>query len=165
LGRRSGELRSHHVGPGVPLDPPEIGYAKCRELLAPEGLLALVWNLYEPSEDPLDEMVQKVYRREAPELCRKPPDGAETRIQWTLDELRASGCFEEPLLTRYPWINAFTADRYVDLLRSFSDHRKLDPLQLERLIVGIRGEIEACGGTLDRRQIAVLFFAYPRRTY
>jgi len=142
--------------------PPEVGYPKCRSLLSHGGALALIWNLFEPSKDSLDGLVQRVYEREAPELCRRPPHGAETRIQWTLDELRASGCFKEPLLLRYPWTDTFTGDRYADLLRSFSDHRRLDPPKLERLIAGVRTEIEARGGTLDRPQIAVLFFAHTK---
>ena len=143
--------------------PPEIGYSKCCRLLSPEGLLALIWNLYEPSDDPLHEEIQAVYRREAPQLCRRPPDGVETRIRRTLSELRAFGCFQEPLILRYPWIDTFPPDRYADLLRSFSDHRKLGTMKLERLIAGVLEVIETHGGTIGRRQIAVLILAAARR--
>lgn len=54
--------------------PPEIGYRKCLQLMKPEGSLALVWNLYRPSQDPVHDELQQIYARLAPELHKSPAE-------------------------------------------------------------------------------------------
>ena len=141
--------------------PPEIGYPKCRELLKPSGTLALIWNLCAATDDDIRVDLNEVYRHLAPELHQSHPEPPKVRIERTLGEIRASGCFGEPSIREYPWTDTYDAERYADLLRSFSDHRRLGEERLERLIDEVARLIGSRGGVISRHLVAVLFLC-PR---
>ena len=57
-----------------------------------------------------------------------------------------------------PFTLDFTADSYVDLLRTYSDHITLPPDELQRLLDGVRTLItERFGGRLRREWCTVVF--------
>jgi hypothetical protein len=78
-------------------------------------------------------------------------------IARTVNEVNASGLFGEVLIRRYPWSEQYTADRYVKLMHTYSDHRVLDPDTLHSLCAGVRAAIEGFGGVIERHYEAVLY--------
>jgi SAM-dependent methyltransferase len=142
---------------------PNIGYPKAYEALQPNGSLALVWNLFPGSDAPVYQALADVYRTCAPQLGQAAGrHWFGDRIERTVQGIAASGLFEEPDVVRIPWATRYTTSRYLQLLRTFSDHAALHPDTLERLLDGVRLTIDRFGGTIDRRQVAVLFLARRR---
>jgi len=141
---------------------PEIRYAKARDALATGGTLALVWNtaageesLSGPSAG-LEEEIEEVYRREAPNLSEGVP---RERVLDRQREIVASGAFEDVVREDYPWSTRYTSKEYLGLLRTQSDHRLLDPPVLERLLSGIEVVLAGHGGTIHQRYVAKLYLA------
>jgi len=84
------------------------------------------------------------------------------RADRTLREIAASGLFDEPDVVRVPWTSVYTTERYLGLLRTFSDHLALDPPTFDRLLDAVRSTIDRFGGMIERPQIAPLFSSSPR---
>jgi SAM-dependent methyltransferase len=141
---------------------PEIGYLKAHEALRPEGRLALIWKLFPASDAPVYRALADVYRTHAPQLGEATErHGLSQRIERTAQEIAAAGLFEKPDVVRVPWTAHYTTSRYLQLLKTFSDHMALTPETFERLLDGVRQTLERFGGAIDRPQVAVLFVA-PR---
>ena len=62
-------------------------------------------------------------------------------------------------MKQYTWSEAYTGDRYVKSLRTYSGHRGLGEATRNRLFEGIREVIERAGGVVIRPQLVVLFHA------
>jgi SAM-dependent methyltransferase len=144
--------------------PPETGYAKAAAALKDTGSLALFWN-YSPRPDtPLFEAIQQAYRTHAPELARPEPwPTPEERIEQTLTQIDGSGLFGAVQVRRYPWTERYTADQYVKLLHTFSDHIRLGEEAFQRLCAGVHGAIERFGGAMDKPYLSLLYVARVRR--
>ena len=143
---------------------PSIGYPKAHAALRSSGWLALVWNLYPGSDAPIHSALDEDYRVNAPQLYRGfGTRSLEARVARTIDEIRASGLFDEPAVRRYPWTRTYETEDYLKLLRTFSDHLALEPPNLERLLAAVGATIERFGGSIDRPQVATLFLCRPRR--
>lgn len=143
---------------------PEIRFRKARDLLKPNGALALFWHrptltdLGRPYHAPL----QSVYGRVAPELARDfatppHPDAVRTEYQ---DLITACGLFGDLLARKHYVAMEYSAAAYRSLLGTFSDHRALDAGKRERLLSGIEAVInrEFCGKII-RETVALLYLA------
>jgi SAM-dependent methyltransferase len=147
--------------------PPEVRYEKARRLLRPEGTLAVFAN----RDAAVLEEVQPAYGRHG-QRESTPHDGEAWRevhppdIAAGIEDARASiersGCFTGVDFHRFPWQRSFTAEQYVALLRTHSDHVTLPPEVLEPLLKDVATAIETAGGTVTRRYEAVLMLARPR---
>ncbi|MBU0494188.1 MAG: class I SAM-dependent methyltransferase [Chloroflexi bacterium] len=144
--------------------PPEVGYARAAEALKDTGAIALFWNYYPGSDTPLIQALDEVYRARAPQLALDDKGGLfqEELVEKTLADFAASGCFGEVMLRRYPWSKQYTADQYVKLLQTYSDHRSLDEETLRYLCAGVRETIEQRGGTVERPYLSVLYIAHKQ---
>ena len=67
--------------------------------------------------------------------------------------------FGEPLRKSYPWAKDYTADEWVALLRTQSDHRLLPPGQLDELTSRIHQLLQAKGGLYHHRYVCRLWAA------
>jgi hypothetical protein len=98
-------------------------------------LIALFWNRHVQADvsDAFYSEVETIYERWAPHLVdsfRLP-----TLNDAKGDEhIAESGLFGPVSLRRYGWREEFDADRYVALLRTYSDHLALTPSDLEALL-------------------------------
>ena len=145
---------------------PEVRYAKARRLLRPGGTLAVFAN----RDAAVLEEVQAAYRRHDlreivahdREAWREafPPDVA-AGIEDARTSIERSGAFREIEFHRFPWQRSFTAEGYLALLRTHSDHVTLPPEVSEPLLKDVAAAIEAAGGTVTRRYEAVLMLARP----
>jgi SAM-dependent methyltransferase len=144
--------------------PPEVGYAKTAAALKDAGALALAWNHSPLPDTPLFEATQQAYRQYAPELTRSEPrPTAEELIERTVNEIDASGLFREVQVRRYPWTERYTADQYVKLMHTFSDHVRLGKDAFQRLCAGVREAIARFGGVVTKPYLSLLYVANVRR--
>jgi len=139
---------------------PSIGYPKAHAALRSSGCLALIWNVFPGSNAAVHRALGEDYRKHAPQLSRAPGRRSlEERVERTIDEIRASGLFDEPSIHRYPWTRTYTTADYRKLLRTFSDHLSLETSGLERLLAAVGATIDRFGGSIDRPQVATLILA------
>ncbi len=143
---------------------PRHRYKKTQALLKPGGALALMWNL--PVQTAVSQMylapLQAVYQEAAPELTENfssppPPKAVKTDFP---AEIAASGFFEPVQIREHYWAIEYSADSYIDLLGTFSDHIALAPAKRQALFAGIKAVIEAqFDGRITRELVALLYVA------
>jgi SAM-dependent methyltransferase len=129
---------------------PEIGYTKSAEALKPGGWIALFWNL---SNDPADRVyaeIQEAYHRHAPDMERRQRVKSLTEEVNEMREKMASFSVHFPwrYVYRTAWNKRYSADAYIRLLGTYSDHIALPDDQRERLYGAIRGVLAKHGGSL-----------------
>jgi trans-aconitate methyltransferase len=120
----------------------DVGYPKVLGMLAPGGVIALMWNVQ------IDRYraFTSVYQEHAPELLAE----ADARISrrdsdvW-LGELQEAG-FRDVGLFTHTWSASLTGADLASLYSTFSDHITLDPPRRERLLAGLVEHIDGAGG-------------------
>jgi len=147
---------------------PEVRYTKTAAALRDGGALALCWNRQVASDDDdgFSEALQAIYDTEAPELGRDYLHrSSEKQLrQEYIVQIEASGLFVDVEARREPWRIEFTADEYVALLSTYSDHATLDESAREGLLNGIRSLIEELGGGRIRRDWVTALYLARRRS-
>jgi len=141
---------------------PFIGFLKIHQRLKSSGTLAVVYNLYRGCSDDVHQAIDSAYHQHLP----GPSDqGANTRladrVEQTIELIRSSECFSEPSMWQHAWTERYTTERYLKLLRTFSDHRTLEPRTRRRLHRAVRHAIDAHGGQIERPLMATLFLSRP----
>jgi SAM-dependent methyltransferase len=104
--------------------------------------------------------LRAIYHRIAPGMRLSLPHGP--RIERQRKKIVSSGLFGPVTVLRYPWQSEYTADRYIGLLKTMSDHAILAPRVRRDIFRAIRRLIAANGGSFTRPVVAVLFLA-PKR--
>lgn len=136
-----------------------IGCPKVQRLLKKDGAFVLFRNNAVPYEDELHYEVQKIYdeyyysyytRQDRPikismmsyEDFFKP---SEINRGFRFDSLEDYG-FSDVKMKLYTTTNTYTADSYISLLETYSDHRSLPKENRELLYIGIKEAINRHGG-------------------
>lgn len=105
--------------------PEDIGYPKIYRILRNGGTLALFWNRPSRPDDALHQSLQRIYDKYMP--SNKPPIGSDTeryrRIAGTISQYG----FRDVEVKLYHGTRSFTADEYIGLLNTYSDHITLTP--------------------------------------
>ncbi len=139
---------------------PEVRYGKAAAALRAGGTLALLWNRVRWQGEPVRNDLEDLYRRLVPDLYARRPGfpGLTPRPEDgdRGDEMRRTGLFRDETVRTYPWSAAFTADSFIDLLQSQSDHRLLDEGTRARLLHAVREIIAARGGEIEVPHITLL---------
>jgi SAM-dependent methyltransferase len=146
---------------------PETRVTRIAHLLRPSGWIA-VWRNHPVRGTGVSAdfflAAQKVYARETPELAAKftglvstDEIQAEVREEWL-----ASGLLRDVQVRRYIFENHYTADEYVRMLDTHSDHRILPDLPRARLFEGLARLVEQFGGSVTREQVTLLEMAKNR---
>lgn len=79
------------------------------------------------------------------------------------DELDRSGRFGPPVFCRYEWEQSYPTAAYLDLLRTYSGHRALEPRARTNLLDCIARLIDArYGGSIRKAYLTELRIAYRR---
>jgi len=77
------------------------------------------------------------------------------------EELTASGCFGPPVFRRYEWELTYTTQQYLDVLRTYSGHRALEPAARDGLLACIGALIDReHGGRVTKRYLTELRVAH-----
>jgi SAM-dependent methyltransferase len=153
---------------------PSVRVTKTADALRPGGALATIATHHIGGGDArffID--VQDCYRRWFPEPPPYPPlragEGISRHLPTAADlardsgELEHSGRFEPPTFRRYEWEQPYSAQEYVDLLSTYSDHRALDETVRRHLLDCIRRLIdERYGGRIRKRYLNELRMARRR---
>jgi SAM-dependent methyltransferase len=138
---------------------PEIRFIKAAATLRPGGALAVFGSSPVIEDSPRSCEVNRVYERFAPAIRQS------IWTQWYADETSMRARFEEsarfePVTVRvYPWNRTYEIGEYLDLLRTYSDHRRLPDAEREALLEGIRAVIMQHGETITMRYQAHLYLA------
>lgn len=138
--------------------PPELGYPKVQQALKPSGTMALFWNQHPNSEPEFFEALAELYRTKAPHLAEKEK-GWEAWARRIEIEINETGLFSPVQVRTYPWQQPYTADQYLNLLNTYSDHLNLTAEVRQDLFAAIRELIEVYGGIVTRPYVTVLFLA------
>jgi len=64
--------------------------------------------------------------------------------------------FGPPVLSDHPWTGAYTANEWVDLVRTASDHRMLPEGRQNAALAAVARAIEAHGGTYEHPYVCRL---------
>lgn len=141
---------------------PEVGFQKIHSCLKPSGALAVVYNLYRGGSDAVHQAVDAAYQQHFPQPANTGAHAKlEDRVQQTLEMIRRSGRFSEPVFWQHPWTETYDTERYLKLLETFSDHRTLESRTRSQLYAAVRRAIEVHGGQIDRPLMATLFVSRP----
>ena len=131
---------------------PAAAYAKSAAILKSTGSLAVFSNTHVGQNEGFFARVQDVYNACAHSMMRADPDGRK-RSQ----KPAGAECFQKPITRRYPWSVEYTANQYVDLLGTYSDHISLPEAEKRALFTGIANLIDQeYGGKVLKHYEAVL---------
>jgi SAM-dependent methyltransferase len=142
--------------------PYKVAYPRCARALRPHGSLALLWNFVDIPDNRFYNDLRAIYRRIVPHMHLSAPP--ELRIERQHKKIVSSGLFGPVTVSRYPWQSEYTADRYIGLLKTMSDHTILAPEVRRDIFRAIRKLIDEHGGSFIRPVVAVLFLA-PKRQH
>ncbi|WP_433798121.1 class I SAM-dependent methyltransferase [Actinomycetospora sp. CA-084318] len=123
---------------------PATRFARVARLLRPGGLLALVQTLHVsgPSDAFFADLQSSCYARWMPDAPAHLPlvsiSALPSRSAYGLEDAEE---FTAPEMLRVPVDLSYDAERYVDLLRTFSNHRALPAARLDGLLACIRARI------------------------
>lgn len=136
----------HWIDPGV-------RYTKAANLLADEGTLALMWHRTNWSGEALRAELDELYGRVDPELRARNPgfpglDRPEDDGD-LIEEISGTGLFGDVAESTFPRTDSFSADQFVNLLATQSDHRLLAPARREALFDEVRRLIQRHGGRVE----------------
>jgi SAM-dependent methyltransferase len=141
--------------------PPEIGYPKAASVLKPNGALAIFQNHHPRPFTDFFVQVQSIYKKwwypnyEDPDAAPTP----EEEIRGDIAHIEQTGQFQTPCVERYPWSRKYTADEYVNLISTYSNHRLLPEENRRNLHAEIHALIEELGGEIERPYLTGLIFA------
>ena len=143
---------------------PAVRYPKAHELLRADGAPALFFNndavaagpLLRPARRGLRALWQRGERtdradREAPRPGPDPP-----RRDQSLRGL------PDATVRDYPWTCVLSAERYIQLLSTYSNHLLVEEGLRNRLLSAVKDTIDAAGGEITLDRAAELYLARPR---
>ncbi|GCE46384.1 methyltransferase family protein [Thermosporothrix hazakensis] len=144
--------------------PQDLAYRKLAYALKPGGTLALFWHVHVQSEKSYDffEAVDEIYMTQTPEKAK-----AGLRLPWPeevpapiKDEIERSGFFTGVEVRRYCWEESYSAESYVRLLDTYSDHLALPEAARKRLYRSIASLIRSrFHGQITKGYMAQLYLA------
>ncbi len=135
-------------------------YESTARLIRPHGALAFVEprHVVPAGGDPIFLEMQEDYR--AVGLAGDEPPGPPEAVPDLRAEIEASGLFTDVVVHRHLFTRTYTADDYLALMNTASDHRLLPDRVREELFRLKRRRIEARpGGSVEMTHLAILHVA------
>lgn len=122
---------------------PALGAAKAARVLRRGGTLSRFW-VYEVPAEPAASVLRDVYRSLAPQATpyMSLPPG-----EWA-DPIADTEAFSSPETRTYQWTRTLSAEEWVAMVTTFSDHQTLAAERLGLLQQALRAAIEAVGGSV-----------------
>ena len=125
-------------------------YAKCFNLLKPDGLLSVYWNRYAVADNGIGDEIQRVYQKYdgGEMLCNEEVLKSQLNdIMKEIDETQFNSYFT--IKDKKYFINTINYDteKYISLLHSYSGHSKYGLSFFE----DIKNIVERNGGSIDMR--------------
>jgi SAM-dependent methyltransferase len=144
---------------------PDLRYERAHQLLRPGRHLAF-WSashVFPDNGDTFFREIQPIYD-EIGEGLR--PDTLSARPGELPDlraEIEATGLFGDVAVAQFDWELTYNAERYIDLLDSFSGHIAMEPWKRERLYSEIRRRLSVRSDGLLRRHWGAALHVARRR--
>ncbi|GII57990.1 methyltransferase type 11 [Planotetraspora thailandica] len=132
------------------------GVAKAARLLRSGGTIVRFWT-YNFVDEPFASALETVYKEHAP-TASTHAHGPDKKIDGD-DPFAESQEFSSVETRTYHWERTLTADEWVGLAGTFSDHQRLGPDRLAVLNQALRETIEVFGGAVHTRGEAYAIFA------
>jgi SAM-dependent methyltransferase len=132
---------------------PVAGAAKAAQALAPDGRLAVFWNVGRPSPE-MAEAFGEVYRRVMPDLPylygggRSALGAYSSGFARAADGIRQADAFAEPERWRFDWERPYTRDEWLDQVTTHGDHSQFPAGR-------VRNELRSREPLVDMRMMAV----------
>jgi SAM-dependent methyltransferase len=138
---------------------PEVRFVKAASVLRQGGALAVFGHDVVIEASSIREELAAAYARHAPSLTGSTTDwyAAEGPLRSLFAESR---CFGPVAHRSHSWSHRYQAAEYLDLLRTYSDHRLLPAQQRKSLLAAVGQAIEAHGGGIGVRYEAHLHLAH-----
>lgn len=137
---------------------PAIASKKTRSLLKENGAVILLWNIRRDADTPERAAIDGLYEKYAPSLLTRhwqetgPATGtsqtAYNEASATLEKDIAEGLFRNLRTFTVAWQQTYTAEDYVSLLNTYSDHKRLKPNERTYLYDALKIFINEKGGTI-----------------
>lgn len=124
---------------------PQVAYRKTAELLRPGGHLAIVAteHVSPPDGDDFFRTVERAYEEVGMSDGKGGPKPPEQIPAPDAGAMETSGFFAQPIVHRYVWSQEYTAEQYLAVLSTYSNHIAASPQQRETLFARIRDLIAA----------------------
>ena len=149
---------------------PEAGAVKAAEVLRPDGLLALFWNVHQPPVELAHEFAE-VYQRVLPDTPfaaapRDPVAGYSQILDTVSASIKTTNAFTDPQRSRVDWERSYTSEEWLEQVSTFGGHSTFEPEKLHQLLSGTKAAIDRSGGTFTVRYAALTVTAHrsPERT-
>ena len=124
---------------------PEVRFAKAASILKPRGSLAIVatHHAFPGDADPFFAEIQGTYNEIGEGLDEEWPPPPPERVPDERAEIEGSGFFSDVHVRRYVWSETYSEEEYIDLLNTYSGHRRMDADKREFLYQSIRSHLHA----------------------
>jgi SAM-dependent methyltransferase len=139
---------------------PVAGTAKAVQVLRPNGLIALFWNVHQPPPDVVPGFAE-AYRRAIPDTPAAKSMGMPSLDVYSVmfdktgDAIRGTGSFSEPAQWRYEWDQVYTRDDWLDQVPTFGGFSTYTSEAQRLLLDGIGTAIDAVGGSFTMKYTTV----------
>ena len=138
---------------------PSVGYGRAAGLLRDGGLLAVAAteHVLPPDGDDFFRQVEAAYDEVGLGDGRGGPAHPDTIEPPDVAAMRGSGLFAEPEVRRYLWAQDYTAEEYVTLLSTYSNHIAASPEQRDTLFARVRELVaRRPSGTVRKHYLTLL---------
>jgi SAM-dependent methyltransferase len=128
------------------------GYVRAGEALEPGGRLVVFWNRPRWEESPLRAELNEIYEAHVPPELHGGPlhpatdDSSQYAGEEWAAEIAAVDGFSEAQVRLYDWSLGYTPDGYLDMLRTISEVRLLDPDARVHFLEAVHAAILGHGG-------------------
>lgn len=143
---------------------PEVRVHKCADALKSGGSLAIISTHHVAGgTSEFFAKAQECYQRWMPNTPKdfRQPTAAE--IAFDSSEIDSSGRFGPATFRRYEWELSYSAEEYLDVLRTYSNHRALPPADRAGLFDCLRHLIDSRhNGRIAKRYLTELLVARKR---
>jgi SAM-dependent methyltransferase len=143
---------------------PSLRYARAAAVLRPGGVLAIAVRdqAFPPGFDPFFAEIHECYQSLGEANLAWPPLPPD-EVPDGCDEIKCSGYFDDVRVTRRVWAEESTADEYVELMSTASDHRLMDPKKRDRVFAEMRRLIATRpGGYIRNHNLTILHVAFRK---
>ena len=140
---------------------PTVRYARAAAALRPGGVLAFTtWDHAFPRGfDPFFTEIQRCYEAIGAGLAKWPPPPPE-QVPDAREEIERSNHFDEVRIARRVWTEEFTADEYIAMMSTASDHRLMESAKRDYLFAEMRRLISRRpDGRVCRHNLTILHVA------
>jgi SAM-dependent methyltransferase len=135
---------------------PAVRVNRSVQLLRPGGSLAVIGTAHVRGPDGIFDDLQDCYVRWDADVDAPSRLLGVDAVPLALPELDESPLLGPVRLRRYVWDLTYSADAYIDLLMTYSNHRALPALSRDGLLQCVRALIEGRGGPITKTYLTEL---------